>query len=34
MNDCIEHLLKQETDNEILVCLCHLLTRIGKEVEK
>jgi translation initiation factor 4G len=34
MNDCIERLLKQETDEENLECLCRLLTTIGKEVDK
>ena len=34
MNDCIERLLKQETDEENIECLCRLLTTIGKEVDK
>jgi len=34
MNHCIERLLKQETDEENLECLCRLLTIIGKEVDK
>lgn len=34
MNDCIERLLKQETDEENLECLCKLLTTIGKELDK
>jgi translation initiation factor 4G len=34
MNDCIERLLKQETDEENLECLCRLLTTIGKELDK
>ncbi len=34
MNDCIERLLKQESDEENIECLCRLLTTIGKEVDK
>lgn len=34
MNDCIERLLKQDTDEENLECLCRLLTTIGSEVDK
>lgn len=34
MNDCIERLLKQESDEENLECLCKLLTTIGKEVDR
>lgn len=34
MNDCIERLLKQETDEENLECLCKLLSTIGKELDK
>lgn len=34
MNDCIERLLKTESDEENIECLCRLLTTIGKEVDK
>jgi translation initiation factor 4G len=34
MHDCIERLLKQESDEENIECLCRLLTTIGKEVDK
>ena len=34
MNDCIERLLKQESDEENIECLCRLLISIGKEVDK
>ena len=34
MNDCIERLLKTESDEENIECLCLLLTTIGKEVDK
>lgn len=34
MNDCIERLLKQETDEENIECLCKLLTTIGSEIDK
>lgn len=34
MNDCIERLLKQESDEENLECLCKLMTTIGKELDK
>ena len=34
MNDCIERLLKQETDEENLECLCRLMTTIGKDIDK
>lgn len=34
MNDCIDRLLKQESDEENIECLCRLLTTIGKEVDK
>lgn len=33
MTDCIERLLKQDTDEENLECLCRLLTTIGKDVD-
>ena len=34
MFDCIERLLKQESDEENIECLCRLLTTIGKELDK
>ena len=34
MHDCINRLLKQESDEENLECLCKLLTTIGKELDK
>jgi translation initiation factor 4G len=34
MHDCINRLLKQETDEENLECLCKLLTTIGKDIDK
>ena len=34
MFDCIERLLKQESDEESIECLCRLLTTIGKELDK
>ncbi len=34
MNDCIERLLKTESDEENIECLCRLLTTIGKAVDK
>ena len=34
MNTCIERLLKQESDEENIECLCRLLISIGKEVDK
>ena len=34
MNDCIERLLKQDTDEENLECLCRLMTTIGKDIDK
>ena len=34
MNDCIEHLLKLESDEDNLERLCHLLTVIGKKLDK
>jgi len=34
MNDCIERLLKIESDEENIECLCRLLTTIGKELDK
>ena len=33
MHDCINRLLKQETDEENLECLCRLLTTIGKNID-
>jgi translation initiation factor 4G len=34
MNDCIERLLKEESNKINIECLCRLLTTIGKEVDK
>lgn len=34
MYDCIERLLKQDSDEENIECLCRLLTTIGKELDK
>jgi translation initiation factor 4G len=34
MHDCINRLLKQESDEENLECLCKLLSTIGKDIDK
>ena len=34
MHDCINRMLKQESDEENLECLCKLLTTIGKDIDK
>ena len=34
MNDCIDRLLKQESDEENLECLCKLMTTIGRDLDK